>query len=1180
MIFSGANFGSSSGDFSWIPGFGDEGSYEVTFIATSNVLEDYETITITVGDVDRAPELASIGNKAVVEDDLLSFTVSATDPDGDTITYSSIGLPSGANFGSSSGDFSWIPGFGDDGNYDVTFIATSHGLEDSETITITVGDVDRAPELDSIGNKAVNENELLSFTISATDPDGDTVTYSSIGLPSGANFGSSSGDFSWTPGFGDEGSYEVTFIATSNVLEDYETITITVGDVDRAPELASIGNKAVNEDDLLSFTVSATDPDGDGITYSYSSSSPPASATLDPSTGKFSWTPSYDDGGSYDLTFIASSNGLTDSETITITVGNTNRPPRLAVIGDKSTDENSPLSISLSAEEDDGDVLSYSATPLPEGAQMDESTGIFTWTPTYEQAGSYKVQFVVSDGTIEDTEEVTITVNNINRPPVMDIPDQVHVAENTTLVLSLNTSDPDDDTLEYSMDPSFGTLQDGIFSWTPGYEDEGVYSVTFTVKDAEFEISKVLLINVTHSNSAPVLYSISDRLVNELETVTINLTAIDIDGDELTFSKDVSYGNLTDNIFTWTPGINDSNFHDILFTVSDGQLSDSKTATIAVGNTNIPPVLAHMETQHTRENEILTFILDASDVDNDTLTYSSSNLPIGANLESSTGQFSWIPTYEQAGSYTVEFSVSDKIYTAVETAIINVENVNRAPVFVSIPMYVANETQRLNINLSATDPDGDSLSFSTDNVNGTITGNVYAWTPGYYDSGDHYIDFNVTDGELVDATTVHVKVHETNMPPEIDSIGPLSAYENVTLKFFVNATDGDYDSLTYSASGLPTGASFNASTRQFIWKPSYAQSGTYSVEFWVSDGELDISEAVSIKVYDVNRDSSNDLSSFLTSSSSSSGGGSSSGAEDYDNVAYKDYGMKYVTQGVEIVFEFPNVENDLEYVKFSSLKAAGQVKAIIEILKERSSLVNSNPPGSVYRHINIWVGDAKFNSGDYMSSAEISFKVAKKWLVDNNADPSTIKFYRYSTGSWEELETSRIGTDANYYYYKAQTPGFSPFSIVSTGSGPVLMSTVPESTAGNIKYSSDSESILNSIEARSESEALNTALEHDPVSPVNTGIFFIGIIGILAIGSVIGYRSRNESVVLSRYYEALYSFSTGIKNAAEWTKYKLSLESMHNDYAVLSGKLTEIKTADYKTIYEKTIAEIKERQKQ
>ncbi|WP_406670316.1 putative Ig domain-containing protein [Methanolobus sp. ZRKC4] len=120
----------------------------------------------------------------------------------------------------------------------------------------------------SIGNKAVVEDDLLSFTVSATDPDGDTITYSSIGLPSGANFGSSSGDFSWIPGFGDEGSYEVTFIATSNVLEDYETITITVGDVDRAPELASIGNKAVVEDDLLSFTVSATDPDGDTITYS------------------------------------------------------------------------------------------------------------------------------------------------------------------------------------------------------------------------------------------------------------------------------------------------------------------------------------------------------------------------------------------------------------------------------------------------------------------------------------------------------------------------------------------------------------------------------------------------------------------------------------------------------------------------------------------------------------------------------------------------------------------------------------------------------------------------------------------------------------------------------------------------------------------------------------------------
>ncbi|WP_370575157.1 disaggregatase related repeat-containing protein, partial [Methanomethylovorans sp.] len=86
--------------------------------------------------------------------------------------------------------------------------------------------VDRPPVLAAIGNKTVNVNSLLNFTISATDPDGDKVTYSAISLPSGAKLNATTGKFTWTPVV--PGKYSVKFIATANGQTDDETIWITV----------------------------------------------------------------------------------------------------------------------------------------------------------------------------------------------------------------------------------------------------------------------------------------------------------------------------------------------------------------------------------------------------------------------------------------------------------------------------------------------------------------------------------------------------------------------------------------------------------------------------------------------------------------------------------------------------------------------------------------------------------------------------------------------------------------------------------------------------------------------------------------------------------------------------------------------------------------------------------------
>jgi hypothetical protein len=277
--------------------------------------------------VNTPPVLNPIGNKSIQEEDALTFTVSATDPDGDTLTYSASGLPSGAGFNPSTRTFTWTPALDTAGTYNIIFtVSDGRGGTDSETITITVTSappVNTPPVLNPIGNKSIQEEDALTFTVSATDPDGDTLTYSAAPLPSGASFNSQTGYFSWTPALDTAGTYNIIFtVSDGRGGTDSETITITVTSappVNTPPVLNPIGNKSIQEEDALTFTVSATDPDGDTLTYS--AAPLPSGASFNSQTGYFSWTPALDTAGTYNIIFtVSDGRGGTDSETITITV--------------------------------------------------------------------------------------------------------------------------------------------------------------------------------------------------------------------------------------------------------------------------------------------------------------------------------------------------------------------------------------------------------------------------------------------------------------------------------------------------------------------------------------------------------------------------------------------------------------------------------------------------------------------------------------------------------------------------------------------------------------------------------------------------------------------------------------------------------------------------------------------
>ncbi|MFP4473690.1 MAG: putative Ig domain-containing protein, partial [Candidatus Omnitrophota bacterium] len=280
----------------------------------TDILSETTGGSYTVGNPDNPPVLNPIGDQSIDEGGSLNIEIVAHDPDGDPINISASGLQPWMNY--ESNFFSAAPGYEHAGSYDVIFTATANGKSVSETITVTVNNVDQTPVLAAIHNQNVLEGEDLSFDVTASDPDGDSVTVTAGGLESWMSFNGTA--FSASPDFGDAGSYDVTFTATANGKTDSETITISVGNVDRAPELAAIGNKSVDENGELNFNVSASDPDGDSVTVTAGG----LESWMSFNGTAFSASPDFGDAGSYDVTFTATANGKTDSETITISVGN------------------------------------------------------------------------------------------------------------------------------------------------------------------------------------------------------------------------------------------------------------------------------------------------------------------------------------------------------------------------------------------------------------------------------------------------------------------------------------------------------------------------------------------------------------------------------------------------------------------------------------------------------------------------------------------------------------------------------------------------------------------------------------------------------------------------------------------------------------------------------------------
>jgi hypothetical protein len=547
------------------------------------------------------------------------------------------------------------------------------------------------PVFEEVDSQQVRAGQNLSFTISATDPDGDPITYIAVSLPPGASFNSGTGLFSWTPGVNDVGEYTLEFQAIDNYQDTPDEslfISIRVTDPNNPPFFEDIGNKYVRAGQNLSFTISATDPEGDPITY-IAVSLPPG-ASFNPDKALFFWKPGNNTIGTYTAQFKVIDNyQITPGEFlyVDIIVTGPNKPPVFVPMGNHQVAEGSDLHFTLNVVDPDGDAITCSALSLPAGAAFNQVSRAFSWTPSFDQAGTYTARFEATDSSNPPQStllEVTIVVNNTNRCPVLNVPAEIQqVTPGDTLEFSVTATDPDGDAFtiwaadlpqnssgayfpNVSFDPTTGT-----FRWeSPDIDALGEYNVLFIVADngtPSCRIYQTVTIEVYDNpddiRRYPILQEIGSKHVNPGDTLQFTVSATDPDyGDggldileftiELIASQPYPVGcdfNPITRQFSWlpqTPG----NFW-IRFIVTDPgdyplDLFDSEDVVITVGNVNRPPVLEPIGRRVFWYGETLQFTIYATDPDGNELTYSATNLsaatlPKGATFDPQTHTFTW-----------------------------------------------------------------------------------------------------------------------------------------------------------------------------------------------------------------------------------------------------------------------------------------------------------------------------------------------------------------------------------------------------------------------------------------------------------------------------------------------------------------------------------------------------------
>lgn len=541
-----------------------------------------------------------------------------------------------------------------------------------------------------------------------------------------------------------------------------------------------------------------------------------------------------------------SDTSLSDTNTVRIRIIPANAEPTISDIPNLQgkEDESHSHGITFTDLDDTTSVMwNFSANTDSVGFKWDtvSNTEItLTVTPPKDYYGNMLINVQCSDSFATATDDFVLEIENTNDAPVLKTPDNQATFENQPLSLVLFGEDVDSDSLTYtatSKNPESVeslSVDDNVLTIMPKDGFIGDDSVYVTVSDNEQDAltdRKGFKLTVAPADEAPLLADISDKEVDEDNTLNFTVSPTDTDTSEtltvtvlstnqglipeenITVDVKAAKSDVTRSIQI-TPEAEAYGEGEISVKVTDNQGNQTvKTFKVSVSEVDDPPSFDQISDITMDEEGTETLILSATDVDSDNLTFSAESNSNNLSVEQNGSEFTLTGAEDFYGNVTLDITVKDANNTINDVVNVTVNNVQDKPAFTSDPVEEAEVGEAYSYTVTFEDPDDeDQFDLSgttlpgwlkvTGNPNGTFT---ISGTPANDHKGNNEVVLTLSDGkdDVQQSFTINVTGGvgiESYISAENINVYPNPSNGSFEIKL-VNKFVGDVDIRIYDVAG-------------------------------------------------------------------------------------------------------------------------------------------------------------------------------------------------------------------------------------------------------------------------------------------------------------------------------------------------------------------------------------------
>lgn len=542
----GATINPRTGEILWTPRWGQTGRFSFVVAARSlNGMAGQQSWTVDVmasTEPNQPPVIDSTPVTAATVDQYYRYDVHATDPEGQRIRYLLEGAPTGMRIDERTGTILWQPDAAPAAPVPVKVVAIDErNARAEQPFTIKVyATPNNAPSIISTPSLSMTLGQAYEYAATATDPDGDALTFVWNVLPAGAQVSPAS-TVRWTPEASQSGAQAFELeVRDERGGWARQRFTVFVNDAaNHAPQITSAPNPRAVMGQAYAYAVAARDDDGDTLAFELIDR--PHGMTIAGDTGLIGWTPGLTQVGTHAVKVqVTDGRGGVAWQTFTLQVteegSGGNGAPVILSGPATSAKLGHAYRYDVLTRDPDGDVLAFSLPQAPAGMTIDAQTGRVDWQPA--QTGEFPVRVRVSDGSLWTEQAWTVrVVENLALSATLDVtPAQVGPNEIVTVqVRPLNAASQVN--VELRMDGALVPV-DANLSARVQTTVVGFHALTATVTDGTetAEATGQFLVLDANSNEGPTLTLTApadDAVVTAPTTVTGSVSDGDLAGWKL-----------------------------------------------------------------------------------------------------------------------------------------------------------------------------------------------------------------------------------------------------------------------------------------------------------------------------------------------------------------------------------------------------------------------------------------------------------------------------------------------------------------------------------------------------------------------------------------------------------------------------------------------------------------------